>query len=147
MKFTQEGLNKLQGEKEALLLERVSVLEDVKKSREMGDLSENGYYKASKSRLRFIDSQVMRLDRIIKESSIIEKPTGDTIGLGSKVTLRIKGKQITYLLVDGLEAQPSAGNISYKSPLGKSLLGKKTGDTVIIQAPNGESTYIVEKLN
>lgn len=146
MKFTQAGFQKLHQEKETLLTERVIVLEDVKKSREMGDLSENGYYKASKSRLRFIDSQLHRIESILKQATLIEKPLDDRIGLGSLVTLQNGDTTKNYLLVDVLEANPKEGKISRKSPLGQKLLGKKKGDIVSVLTPKGTSEWIVERV-
>lgn len=146
MKFTQAGFQNLHQEKETLLTERVRVIEDVKKSREMGDLSENGYYKASKSRLRFIDSQLHKIESILKQATLIEKPLGESIGLGSQVTLQNGDTTQNYLLVDVLEANPKEGKISRKSPLGASLLGKKKGDRVQVMTPKGTSEWVVERV-
>jgi transcription elongation factor GreA len=147
MKLTQEGLDKLHIEKEALLQERVTVIEDVKKSREMGDLSENGYYKASKSRLRFIDGQLFRIGMILKTSSLIQKPQGEVISLGSTVTIQSSDAENTYLLVDKLEADPKNGKVSYHSPLGEKLMGKHLGDKITVATPRGEIVYTIKKVD
>lgn len=147
MKLTQEGIDNLTAEVESLQKERLITIEDVRKSREMGDLSENGYYKASKSRLRFIDGQIDRIESILKLATLIEKPHGNLIGLGSHITVRNDKSTQKYLLVDALEADPKLGKISYRSPLGQALMHKKQGDTVSISAPHGEITYHIDEVS
>ena len=109
----------------------------------MGDLSENGYYKASRQRLTFIDARLRRLANILKRAKIVHTANTGFIDIGSTVTLQVKGTEITYSIVGGYESNPIEHSISHISPLGKSLMGKRAGDTVEVKAPAGVMTYTV----
>lgn len=123
--FTKEGFEKLQQEKEKLLSERPFVISELKRARELGDLSENGLYKSSKMRLGQIDSRVFRLSNMIKGTKIIEPQKNGTINLGSTVTISDGKKEFTYTIVGSEEANPKEGKISNISPLGSALVGKR----------------------
>lgn len=71
--FTKEGLDKIKKEKEDLIANRPAAVEDLAKARAMGDLSENGYYKAAKQKLSGIDFRVRQLTRLIQDAVVIEK--------------------------------------------------------------------------
>ena len=141
--FTQEGYDKMVGERAALEKERPDAVEHLRKAREMGDLSENGYYKASRQRLTFIDARLRRLANILKRAKIVHTANTGFIDIGSTVTLQVKGTEITYSIVGGYESNPIEHSISHISPLGKSLMGKRAGDTVEVKAPAGVMTYTV----
>lgn len=141
--FTQAGFDKLVEEKERLIGERPEAVEHLKKAREMGDLSENGYYKSSRQKLNQIDARLRYLNHMIRYGTIIESKQTGVVDLGSTVVLELEGKEITYTIVGGEESNPSQGTISYKSPLGKALLGKRVGEKIIYQAPAGVITYRV----
>lgn len=141
IRFTKQGFEKLKEEYENLKNQRPAVVEDVKKAREMGDLSENGYYKASKAKLGFIDSRLMRLKFTMKSAIIVADAVGDTIQIGKTVTLSHEDKKNTYAIVGDMEANPGEGKISLLSPLGRALDGKKVGDHAAIQTPKKVITY------
>lgn len=145
--FTKDGLNKLEIEKERLIAERPDALQHLKKAREMGDLSENGYYKSSRQKLNQIDSRLRYLNRMLKYAVIIESKKSGLVDLGSTVVLVRDGKEYTYQIVGAEESNPSQGTISYKSPLGKVLLGKKVGEDIIFNAPAGKLTYLLKKIS
>jgi transcription elongation factor GreA len=145
-RFTKAGYAKLQQEYEELKNERPSVIEDVKKARELGDLKENGYYQASKSKLRSIDSQMMRISYTLKTAKIIEEGQSDTVVIGSTVTLANKEREMTYQFVGDMEADPSERKLSLLSPIGKAVEGKKVGDEVTIEIPTGKVSYIIKKV-
>lgn len=146
IRFTKEGLETLKQKREELLQERPAVLEDLKKAREMGDLSENGYYKASRAKLSFIDAQLFRLKMQIKQAFVVEKHTGDTVTIGSRVTITNGENEKSYTIVGDLEANPSEGKISLLSPLGRALEKKKQGDNVHLETPRGNITYTITSL-
>jgi len=139
--FTKEGLVKIKKEQITLLAERPVAVEDLRKAREMGDLSENGYYKAARAKLSSIDSRLRRLARLIKYAKVIENSHKGIISLGSRVTVKTNGKERMFEIVGKLEADPLQGKLSNKSPIGKSLLGKKVGDRVEVAVPAGNVTY------
>lgn len=144
--LTKEKFISLQAEKETLLTERVLTIEQVQKAREMGDLSENGLYKASKSRLNQIDSQLYRINELLKYGKVIESSQADMIDLGNTVTFANGDITRTAMLVSKFEANPSLGKISIDSPIGKALRGKRVGDKIMIETPKGNVEYVVVKI-
>ena len=124
-----------------MIKQRPAVLEDLKKARELGDLKENGYYKASRQKLNFIDGRLFRIKVFLKQAVIVRDTEGDTIGIGKKVTLKADNFEAVYSIVGDLEANPSEGKISLLSPLGKALENKKVGDEAIIETPMKRIIY------
>lgn len=145
-RFTKEGYAAIIKENQALLLKRKDVVESVRKARDMGDLSENGYYKAAKGELVATDRRLRELKGLIRFGEIQTTHTGQ-IGIGSKVIIEQDGKTTEYSIVGDFEANPSQGKISTKSPIGKSLFGKKAGDFAIIYIPSGKAVYKILKVN
>jgi transcription elongation factor GreA len=143
IRFTKEGLEKLKQKRETLLNQRPAAVEDLKKSRELGDLSENGYYKSSRARLSFIDGQLFRLKRQIQYAIVVEEQKSTTVTIGSIVTLSNKK---TYMIVGDLEANPSEGKISLLSPLGRALHKKILGEKIYLTTPKGNVTYCITAL-
>jgi transcription elongation factor GreA len=144
--MTQDGVAKFQKEYDDLVAERPTAVEHLKKARELGDLSENGYYKASRARLSYIDSRLLHLSGLLKTVNVITSSQNTTIGLGNTVILDSDGVKKTYMIVGRFEANPSEGKISDVSPLGKLLLGKQLGDSVEIIVPAGKKVYTVEEI-
>lgn len=146
IRFTQKGYDDLKKELAELKAERPSVIEDVQKARELGDLKENGYYQASKQKLRTIDSRIMRINYYLKVASIVDDVTDDGIGIGKTVTLKNSTREMMYQIVGDLEANPSEGRLSLLSPIGRALEGKKEGEEITIRIPSGEVTYTIVKV-
>lgn len=141
IRFTKEGYEKQKAEYEKLLAERPTAVKELSKARDMGDLSENGYYKASKARLSFIDGQLRKLSYEIKYAMIIDSNLKDIVDIGSKVILSDGTKEVTYHVVGDLEANPSQGKISLLSPLGQAIANKKQGEEVLFEIPRGKIMY------
>lgn len=141
VRFTNEGYEKLKKEHSTLIQERKLAVQDLKKAREMGDLSENGYYKASRAKLSSIDGRLRKLSSFLKQAIIIDNIRKDTVDVGSIVTLSDGKRTISYQVVGDLEADPSQGKISLLSPIGKAIYNKKIGNSIEINIPNGEITY------
>lgn len=130
-----------------LLAERPEAVENLRKAREMGDLSENGYYKASRARLSFIDAQLRRLDRLVRLGTVVgQSVLSGVIGFGNTVTVKSPKATRTFTIVGGYESNPAENSISHISPLGKALLGHKQGDTITLQAPGGAIEYRIESV-
>lgn len=140
---TKEGFEKLQNELKRLQNERPQAVKTLAEARAMGDLSENGLYTAAKARLRSIDNEMFRLEIQIKLADIRESEK-DTVGIGSTVTISQGGTQNTYQIVGDYEANPQERKISQHSPLGKVLMGRKTGEKVNMHAPKGEISFIID---
>lgn len=144
--MTQDGFDKLIVEKEKLEKERPAAVLDLKKAREMGDLSENGYYKGARAKLSAIDARIREVTHLIRFAKIAKHIDSDTITLGSKITLQHENGEISYTLVGEPEANPSEKKISHKSPLGRALIDKKIGESVVVAAPTGEKVYTIKSI-
>lgn len=133
---------KLQGEITALEYElRNELPKEILKARAHGDLSENAEYHAAKERQAYVNARLGQLQSRLREFSMIDmtKIPHDRVGLGSHVVVFDvkKDEECTYNLVTSEEADVSKGKISTSSPIGRGLLGKRVGDTVKIQIPDG----------
>jgi transcription elongation factor GreA len=144
IKFTQSGVDDLKKEQEALTKERREAVADLKKAREMGDLSENGYYKAAKFRLSAIDRRIRLVTHLLKNAHIPSVVPKDTVDIGCKVTITHEDVTKEYLMVGGYESNPQEGKLSVISPIGRTLIGKKAGDTITVETPNGRKTIHIK---
>ena len=133
---------KLQGEISALEHELRSELpKEILRARAHGDLSENAEYHAAKERQAYVNARLGQLQARLQDFAMIDmsKIPRDRVGLGSQVVvLDLKrDEELTYNLVTSEEADVTNGKISTSSPIGRGLLGKRVGDTVKIQIPDG----------
>jgi transcription elongation factor GreA len=118
------------------LVIRKEALEAVKEARAQGDLSENFEYYAAKKYKNQNESRIRYLEKMIKTAQIIEDNTkDDEIGLNKTVEVEFTedGTIETYRLVTTVRNNPLQGLVSIESPIGKSLVGHKVGDTVHVQ--------------
>lgn len=141
--FTSSGFQKIKDEKESILIKRKTAVENLRTAREMGDLSENAAYKVARGQLSGIDSRIRHLDYLVRCGRVEQAPQTGVIGIGSKVALLQKGKQLKFEIVGSFESNPALYKISHVSPLGKALYGKKAGDKVRVSTPNGKVSYQV----
>ena len=111
----------------------------------LGDLSENADYQAARERQDFVRVRLGQLKQRVADLSLInfDKIPRDRISLGSKVELLDvdKDEKITYKLVTSEDANAPQGLISTTSPIGRSLLNKREGDTVEVKIPSGTRTF------
>lgn len=149
--LTPEGFQNLEKRLRHLTeVRRAEVAERLRQSlEEGGDLSENAEYEDAKNEQAFVEGEILRLESILSSAQVIEA-TGknDEVVLGSRVTVVEKGtkeKEI-YFLVGSAEAKPSEGKISHESPLGKALIGAKVGDTVKVNAPDGQISFVIKEI-
>lgn len=128
---------------------RPKIIEEVKRTRAFGDLSENYEYKAAKQEQRKNDSRVRYLQNMIKTAQIIDEdatPTAaDEVKLYDKVTLWLPEdeEEMVIRIVSTVRIKPDAGFISMESPLGRAVLGKKIGQTVRVTV-DADYSYDVE---
>ena len=109
----------------------------------MGDISENAEYDAALQEQSFVEGRIAELEEIIKVAKVAENTDASSVGLGSQVTVHIEGSEEMFHIVGGPEADPLQGKISHESPLGQSLVGKKVGDKIEVEAPVGTLTYTI----
>jgi transcription elongation factor GreA len=145
--LTQDGLDKVQKEYELLIEQRKDALVHLVKARELGDLSENGYYKASRAKLSFIDNRMRQIRYLLKEAEIIKIVKSDKVTVGCTVTIKHEETERTYQIVGSTESNPEENKLSHISPIGKAILGKKVGNAVQITTPRGSVTYTIVKIH
>ncbi len=138
----EELKKKIQDEITALEHElRTELPKQILTARAHGDLSENAEYHAAKERQGLVNARLGALQARLREFSMIDmsKIPRDRVGLGSRVVVLDldKDEELSYSLVTSEDADVSQGKISTSSPIGKGLLGKRVGDTVRIQIPDG----------
>ena len=141
--MTDQIKRKLTDEINALEHELIHELpKEIKKAAALGDLSENAEYHMAKQRQEFVKARVRELGKRLADLSMVNMNNipKDKVGLGStiKVYDSTKNEEIEYKLVTSEESDVAAGKISTTSPIGRCLLNKKVGDTVVVVSPNGK---------
>jgi transcription elongation factor GreA len=111
-------------------VERSPAAEEVARTAQMGDFSENAAYQYAKQNLRRINDRITTLEERIKHAVVIEKDIDGKIHIGSVVRLLTKDKEMTYEILGSLESNPFKGKISHSSPLGLALLGHRVGEKI-----------------
>ena len=149
MPMLQEGYEKLTADLKRLKEERPQIVDAIEEARAHGDLSENAEYHAAKERQGQIEAEIARLEDRLSRAQIID-PTelsGDKIVFGATVTLIDEDeKPIRYQIVGETEADAKLGRISYNSPLGRALIGRRVDDEVEVTVPSGDRYYLVSKI-
>ena len=127
------------------VVRRKEVAQKLKEAREQGDLSENAEYDAAKDEQRDIEQQISELEDVLANSEIIQDTdkSKDKVKIESVVTLHDVeyDEDIEYTIVGSSEADSLQNKISNESPLGAAMMGKKVGETVMVEAPAGEIEY------
>lgn len=145
MFVTEEGLQKIEDELKYLkTAKRKEIAERIHEAKELGDLSENAEYIEAKEEQGFIESRIMELEQMIKNSEMIEHTQNTSVvQIGSTIVVKelVTEQEIEYLIVGSSEANPLQRRISNESPVGQAFLNHNVGDTVIVQTPNGETQY------
>jgi transcription elongation factor GreB len=140
--LTPEGAKRLQHElRELVSVERPRVVQEVADAAAQGDRSENAEYIYGKKRLREIDRRIRFLTKRLDSAVVVksEEAKQGVVFFGASVQIKDEdGNEKRYTIVGPDEANPSAGRISFQSPLGRALLKKKVGDVVTVQRPAGE---------
>ena len=138
--LTKQGLTKLESElKQLIAVQRPDVADKIKRAREMGGAENNAEYDDAKNEQAFVEGRILMLENLIKNAVIIEAPAvPGVVELGDKVLIRNQdGKIEQFIIVGSAEANPVEGKISDESPVGRALLGRKTGDKVEVKTPAG----------
>jgi transcription elongation factor GreB len=148
--ITPEGAKKLRAELEQLwTVERPRVTQEVADAAAQGDRSENAEYIYGKRRLREIDRRVRFLSKRLDDVTVVTEPPTDPrrVFFGAYVTVEDEdGEQATYRIVGPDESDVDKKWISMEAPVAKALMGKRTGDEVIVRRPKGDITYTISKI-
>ncbi len=139
--FTKQGFEDLKKELKNLIQKRPEAVKTLSRARDMGDLSENGLYKAAKQEVVDIDRRMRNLKYLIKSAKVFIPTGNDMVQIGHKVIVVINETQKEFFIVGEYETNPTESKISNKSPLGFALMGRRRGDDVDIQTPNGLLFY------
>ena len=143
--LTQEGLEELKQRLDYLIVYlRGDVAQKLQHARELGDLSENAEYDAAKQEESQVASEIKELEERIKNAVIIEKSGTHKVSIGNTVTVEYLGeleedeeRAMQFQLVGETEADFAKGKLSNESPLGKAVVGKKTGEVVRFSTAQG----------
>ncbi len=136
---TRKGLEKLKNELEKLEAEgRKKVADQINEAASQGDISDSFDYDEAKRAQGFLEGKIAELkDKLSRVEVVEEKKDTGKIQIGSNVTIEMDGRKEKMEIVGVGEKDPSCGKISYQSPLGKALLGKKGDDEFEFEAPKG----------
>jgi len=125
--------------------ERPAVIRAIEEARAHGDISENAEYEAAKERQGMIEGRIADIQGKLAGAEVIDTSTlkSDRVVFGANVTVMDTDneEESTYRIVGVDEADVKNGMISILSPLARALIGKKTGDTVVVQSPKGDREY------
>ena len=149
MPMLVEGQRKLEADLVRYKAERPEVIDAIEEARAHGDLSENAEYHAAKERQGQIEAMIADIEGKLSRATIIDPTTlsGDKVVFGATVTLLDEDdKPVRYQIVGETEANAKDGRISYNSPIGRALIGRKLGDEVEVTVPSGDRYYQIDKV-
>ena len=140
--LSEQGFNDLKNELNHLVtVERPNIIKQIAEARDKGDLSENAEYDAAKEAQGLLEAKISKLELDLSNARILDESNVDTstVRLLTHVTIENleNSMRMSYIIVSESEADITAKKISSSSPIGKGLLGKKEGDIVDINVPNG----------
>ena len=144
-----EGYEMLTATLKALRQERPLIVEAIEEARAHGDLSENAEYHSAKERQGQVEATIADLEDKLSRAQLIDPSSlsGDRIVFGATVTLLDEDDEpIRYQIVGQTEADAKVGRISYNSPLGRALIGRKVEDEIEVTVPSGDRWYSVSKI-
>lgn len=140
--MTPESHQAVQREIEYLETEgRREIAERIRVARAFGDLKENAEYHDAKNAQAHLETRLIKLRHKLLRAEVHESaPPSDVVALGTRVAMKdaASGRTDTFTLVPATEADPSAGTLSFESPLARALVGAQAGDTVRVATPRGE---------
>jgi transcription elongation factor GreA len=144
--FTKKGYEDLVKEKDELTKGRVEAVSNLKTAREMGDLSENAAYRVARSKLSSIDRRLRFLTKILDSAYIMQVDFKGMVDAGCEVTVETKNGIRTFQIVNSHESDVVNGKISYYSPVGRALVGKRVNDEVEVSTPSGKASYKIKSI-
>lgn len=139
--LTKEGKLALEQELAELIAERPAVTERIATARAFGDLSENEEYSSARAEQKRAETRIQEIQEILKNAKTIRATSKDRVSIGATVTIELANKTHDYTIVGPVEADPLNGKISDVSPLGRSIIGLKSGETFTM--PNGNQGKII----
>ena len=149
--LTQEGYDNIVAEYDELVsVRRAEVAERIKEAISYGDISENAEYDSAKNEQAELEERIHQLEEMLRKAKIVQEEDvkGDKVNIGLKVTVKDidTGDKEVFSIVGATESDPFNGKISTESSVGKALIGKKKGETVAIEVPDGIINYKIMKI-
>ena len=149
--LTKEGYDKIVAELDELVsVKRAEVAERIKEAISYGDISENAEYDSAKNEQAELEERIRQLEEMLRKAKIVQEEDvkGDKVNIGLKVTVKDidTGDKEVFSIVGATESDPFNGKISTESSVGKALIGKKKGETVAIEVPDGIINYKIMKI-
>ncbi len=137
--LTSSGFLKLEEELDELKkVKRPEVINAIKEARAQGDLSENAEYSAARDNQAKLEARIKEIEYTLEHAIIIENNNDGKIKVGSKITIKYDDdEEEEYTIVGTNEADPFENRISNESPIALAVIGKKQGDKVSVDSPNG----------
>ncbi len=142
--ITKENKAELEAElKELSGPKRREIISAIEYAKSLGDLSENAEYHSAREAQAQLLERIATIEYVLNHSVVVERPTNGLVDIGSVVVVKKGGEPNTRTLtmVGSEETDMLSGKISYKSPIGAALFGKKKGDTVTVETPRGDMEY------
>lgn len=141
--LSKDGLEKLREELDEMVnVRRAEVATRIHEAKEHGDITENAEYEDAKNEQAFVEGRIQALSALIKNAVVIDENHSTThVQIGSTVTLQSQDGKESFTIVGSAEAAPAEGRISNESPVGRALLGKKKGESVVVTVPAGDTSY------
>ena len=149
--LTQEGYDNIVAEHDELVsVKRAEVAARIKEAISYGDISENAEYDSAKNEQAELEERIHQLEEMLRKAKIVQEEDvkGDKVNIGLKVTVKDidTGDKEVFSIVGATESDPFNGKISTESSVGKALIGKKKGETVAIEVPDGIINYKIMKI-
>ena len=143
--MTPSGAQKLRDELVRLKEERPKISREIGIAREHGDLKENAEYHAAKERQGLVEARIKDIEDKLSRAEVIDpaKLSGDRVRFGAVVLLTNldTDEESTYQIVGADEADLKNGTISISAPIARALIGKSTGDEVVVNLPGGTRRF------
>lgn len=148
IEMTADGVEDLKREFGDLDKRIPELVKAVELARSDGDLRENAPYHAAREALAFTNNRRLQVEQALKRAIVVDRTDRDegiaAVGSGVIVTYLEKNLQLTYQLVGPREANAADRKISVESPVGKVLLGRRAGEEVEVNAPQGAMRYRID---
>jgi len=144
--LTARGLKKIEDELDLLrTVHRRRVADRIRESMHYGEMGENSEFDDAKNEQAFVEGRIEELRQILAVARVIEidEVLTDSVCVGSVVKVRDgeTGDEWEWTIVGTVEADPGEDRISNESPVGEALMGKKVGETAVVEIPAGRARY------
>ena len=148
MEMTRSGLEARRSELAELKGQRPEIVEAIRTAAADKDFRENAPLDAAREEQGKIEARIRDLEEEIRRAEVVEASGGSGVSVGATVTLHdmTAGKDVTYTIVDTMEADPASFKISTSSPVGAAIAGKSPGAEVSVQTPKGARRYQISKV-